>query len=409
MTLRVLFLAERFPPEVAGGGELSAAMVAKAVAAEEDVEVRVITQGDGGRGEVDGVPVSYSIPRAPAAIPDDVSRGELLTARAAPLVARALKEADLVHSVSPRAIPAAVAAAKLARKPATSVMNDTWSTCFTHLHVRRGEYCPECFPKGIRQCIEDIGGNVAATPLLWRQFRRRIKAVRALSGVVAVCPAIERLLRAHDVKAPIAVIPLPMDFGPWEGIGDQEPEPGLVAFIGRMASGKGVLESIEAFATAAKERPGARMLFVGDGPLLDDARRRAEALDMSDRIEFPGWVPPEELPTIYGRAQVVLAPFMRVEAIGRVVLETAAAGRPVVTTDIGGGAEVLHDTSGAGRVVRWDDLGQWSEALGEILDDPSASANMGREARIRLERLYGPKGVGPRYVDFWRSFIEGSS
>jgi hypothetical protein len=80
----ILFLAERFPPEVAGGGELSAAMVARAVADQPGFDVRVLTQGDGTKGEVDGVPVSYTIPRAPDAIPDDIGRAELLTARAAP-------------------------------------------------------------------------------------------------------------------------------------------------------------------------------------------------------------------------------------------------------------------------------------------------------------------------------------
>ena len=280
MTLRVLFLAERYPPDVAGGGELSAAMVARAVADQPNVHVRVITQGDGTVDHLDGIEVMRIIPRAPASLPDDITRAELLTARAAPQTAKALRGADLVHSVSPRAIPTAVAAAKLARKPATSVMNDNWATCFVHSHVRGTEYCPTCFPEGLRECLDDVGGNVSAAPIVWRQFRRRIKAVRSLAGVVAISPTIEALLRAHDVHVPISVIPVPFDPEPWRAATDERPEAGTVLFVGRMAPEKGPLETVETFALAAMDRPRAKLVMVGEGPLLEETRSRAAHLGL---------------------------------------------------------------------------------------------------------------------------------
>jgi glycosyltransferase involved in cell wall biosynthesis len=405
VTLQLLFLAERYPPDIAGGGELSASLVAQAVNALPDVQVRVLTQGDGREGEVEGVPVSYSIPRAPKSLPDDITRAELLTVRMAPLVAKALREADLVHSVSPRAIPAAVAGAKLARKPATAVMNDTWATCFTHSHVRRGEYCPICIPDGLKECLEDIGGNVAASPIIWRQFKRRMKAVSRLSGIVAVSPGIEGLLRQHKLSIPIAMIPQPMDLAAWDAVREVEAQPGLVVFMGRMAPGKGVMESLEAFARAAEGRPEARLILAGDGPMLDEVRKKTETLGISNRVELPGWVPAEEVPRTLAKAQVVMAPFMRVEAFGRVAMETAAAARPVVTTNLWGPVDLIHGEPGAGKVVKWYDTGEWAEALGELLDDPGGSVEMGREARRRLENLYGPDGVGSRYLEFFEGVL----
>ena len=407
MAPSVLFLAERFPPEVAGGGELSAAMVARAVSDLPGFDVRVLTQGDGSEGEVDGVPVSYTIPRAPDAIPDDISRAELLTARATPRVARALKDMDMVHSVSVRTIPTAVAAARLARRPATSVVNDTWATCFTHTHVRGGKYCPECSTRGLRECLADIGGNVAAAPVIWRQFRRRIKAMRRLDGVVAVCPAIKRLLVGHGVKAPVEVIPLPLDLAPFEGAQDARMEAGLVSLVGRLSKGKGVLETVQAFAAASRGREQARLLVVGDGPLLEPARELASRLGLEGRVEFSGWVDPAQLPLVYGRSQVVMAPFMRVEALSRVIIEAAAAGRPVLTTDIGGGTEMLHAEPGAGVVVDWRDREAWAEALGSMLDDPEGCEGMGREARRRVEGMYSDGKVGAAYQRFFEDVIAG--
>jgi glycosyltransferase involved in cell wall biosynthesis len=90
-----------------------------------------------------------------------------------------------------------------------------------------------------------------------------------------------------------------------------------------------------------------------------------------------------------------------------VLLEAAAAGRPVVTTDIGGGTGLLHAVTGAGLVVPWNDAGSWSEALARLLDYPKEASDMGREARRRLEAIYGPGGVAPNYVEFFEEVVGG--
>ena len=139
--------------------------------------------------------------------------------------------------------------------------------------------------------------------------------------------------------------------------------------------------------------------------LMASLRERAKELGIGDGVEFTGWLDPSDLPAVYGRSQVVLAPFMRVEALGRVIIESAAAGRPVLTTDIGGGAEVLHSEPGAGVVVDWQDPEAWVEALGSMLDDPRGCVDMGREARRRVEEMYGPGGVGPNYAMFFKGIL----
>jgi len=403
VTVSVLFLAERYLPEWGGGGELSGALVAELVSRIPGYRTSVLTQGDGGMDYVNGVTVHRTIRRAPTGVPDDLSRGPLLTARAAPSIARAARDADVVHCLSPRAIPAVVAGARLAGVPATSVMNDNWATCFLHTHVRRGRLCTSCTPEGIRECLSDTGGNVRAAPLLLRQFRGRIRALNDLSAVVAVVPSIKRQLEQCGARPPVTFIPNPVDLSSYAGVHAREAEPGLVVFVGRLSTGKGVPEAVGAFAAAAKARGWARMEVVGDGPALGDSRRRARELGVEDRVAFVGFRPPGTMPEVLSRAQVVLAPFVRAEAFGRVGFEAAAAGRPVLTTGLWGGVEVLHQTPGAGVVVPWDDQSAWATALGEMLDDPARCAAMGREARKRVEALYAGDALQRAY----RAFFEG--
>lgn len=405
VAVSVLFLAERYLPEWAGGGELSGALVAELVSRMPGFEVRVLTQGDGSVGTVRGVRVERTVRRAPVGLPDDLGRGPLLTARAAPAIARAAKGADVVHSISPRTIPAAVAGARLAGVPATSVMNDNWATCFMCTHVHGGALCGACTPGGLRECLKEHGGNARAAPLLFREFRSRMGSINALAGVVAVAPAIRRALERCGATSPITVIPPPVDIGAFEGTAGSTAEPGLVLFVGRLSTGKGVLEALEAFAAAASGRPKARLEVVGDGSELEAARRRAHELGVEGHVAFLGLVPPEAMPPLYARAQLVLAPFVRVEAFGRVGIEAAAAGRPVLTTDLWGGAELIDVASGAGTIVPWNDREAWAGALGRMLDDPAGCAAMGREARRRVEAIYADGALERAYSAFFEGVL----
>ena len=407
MAVDVLFVAERYPPDWVGGSELSGALVARLVSRLPGFSARVLTQGDGTVGDVQGVRVERTIRRAAKGVPDDLTRGPLLTVRAAPAIARAARGADVVHSLSTRAIPAVVAGARLAGRPATSVVNDPWAMCFTHSHVRGGRFCGRCTPGGLRECLAETGGNARAAPLLWREFRGRMDSLNGLAGAVAIAPVIRRLLEENGATVPVTIIPVPVDLAAYEGVLGRRAEPGLVMFVGRVSTGKGVLEAIGSFAEAARDRPRARLEIVGDGPMLEGARARARDLGVQDRVAFRGRLPPETMPAELARAQLVWAPFVRVEAFGRVGLEAAAARRPVLTTDLWGGADVLRLEPGAGAVVPWDDVGAWAAALGRMLDDPEGCAAMGLEARKRLEAIYAGSALERAYRAFFEGVLAG--
>ena len=58
--------------------------------------------------------------------------------------------------------------------------------------------------------------------------------------------------------------------------------------VGRFVAKKGPLQTLEAFALAARGRPRLRLVMVGEGPLLDACRDRAVALGIADRVDFAG-------------------------------------------------------------------------------------------------------------------------
>ena len=92
------------------------------------------------------------------------------------------------------------------------------------------------------------------------------------------------------------------------------------------------------------------------------------ALGLDDRVHFLGPLPNDRLNVPLSAADVfVLA--TSYEGWANVFLEAMACGLPVVTTDVGGNAQVVNDPS-LGRTVPFGDQGSLQKAISEALTTP---------------------------------------
>lgn len=120
--------------------------------------------------------------------------------------------------------------------------------------------------------------------------------------------------------------------------------------------------------------PGARLVFVGDGP--DRAALEAQA---PDSVSFVGHQ--DDVAPWYQQADVVVQP-SRYEGLSLTVLEALSCGRPVVAGDAVGMREVIGD---AGAVVPVGDVAALAAAVKERLENPKRAAKEGEAARQRVE------------------------
>ncbi len=144
------------------------------------------------------------------------------------------------------------------------------------------------------------------------------------------------LRRDFGQRLPITVIPegieLPGTF-PDEAPGadpDGEVERTTILSVGRLESYKGVERVVRAMAFLPQTH---RLVVVGQGPDRDLIERAASDADVADRVVMRGRVPDEELLAWYQRAAVFISMSAH-ESFGLAVLEAAAAGVPVVASDI---------------------------------------------------------------------------
>lgn len=151
-----------------------------------------------------------------------------------------------------------------------------------------------------------------------------------------------------------------------------------VIHVGRIAAEKNLALALRAFRALQARHPGARMVFVGDGP------QRAALQRSHPDVVFTGTRHGADLARHLASADLFLFP-SRSETFGNVVLEAMAAGVPQVAFALGAAAEHLCDGR-HGACVDGDDAA-FVDAAVRLADAPDARRAMalaGREAMRRL-------------------------
>lgn len=142
-------------------------------------------------------------------------------------------------------------------------------------------------------------------------------------------------------------------------------------FVGELRLLKGI--DLLVGALARLDRP-ATLVMAGDGPDAGQLRALIAQNGLKDRITLAGVQPARQM---FARGRCVLVP-SRAESLPYIVLEAAAAGKPVIATDVGGIGEIFGPT--ASSLIAPDSVEALGRAMQSWLDDPEA---MEAEAALR--------------------------
>ncbi len=161
--------------------------------------------------------------------------------------------------------------------------------------------------------------------------------------------------------------------------------PRLILFVGQLRYYKGVDYLIRAMPHV----DGLALLAGGA-----NSRRHAElealarSVGVAERVVFLGQQE-QSLPALYHACDVFALPSVeRSEAFGIVQLEAMAAGRPIVSTDIGTGVAWVNQHAITGIVVPPREPEALAAALSQILDDPALSAQLSVAGRRRVNENF---------------------
>ena len=193
---------------------------------------------------------------------------------------------------------------------------------------------------------------------------------------------------------PVATIPNGLDIASYEqGI---KKVPGRVAFLGRDEPRKGLAILREAWPLVLSGQPGAVLNVIGvDSP---DPGPNPVA-----NVEYAGRVNETEKRRLLGEASIMVAPNLRGESFGLVVVEAMAAGCAVVASDVPAFRAVVGD---AAELVPPGSPPDLANAIARLLSDPSAIEALGIAARNRA-RDFDWSRVLPQYRACYQKAIAG--
>jgi glycosyltransferase involved in cell wall biosynthesis len=155
-----------------------------------------------------------------------------------------------------------------------------------------------------------------------------------------------------------------------------------IVYLGELRGLKGVDVLIDAVASL---RDGGRALtakLVGEGSDRAALEAKVAALGLSDRIEFCGARPTREA---LAMGRLVVLP-SRAESLPYVVLEAAAAGKPLVATNVGGIPEIFGPY--ADRLVAPGDAAALAQAIAATLDRPANARDRAGALRARIAEKF---------------------
>jgi glycosyltransferase involved in cell wall biosynthesis len=158
----------------------------------------------------------------------------------------------------------------------------------------------------------------------------------------------------------------------------------LVTWLGRMTEIKRVDDLLRAFADLRGRGIDAVLALVGDGPNRDGLQRLAEQLGVADAVRFAGFR--RDVGSVYAASDAVALTSAN-EGTPVSLIEAMAAGRAVVTTDVGGVRDVV-DGGRAGLLVPSGDAEAFADGLEALWRRPELRRELGKAGRGRVVARY---------------------
>lgn len=182
----------------------------------------------------------------------------------------------------------------------------------------------------------------------------------------------------------------------------------LAAYIGVMGPQDGV-DIVVLMADLVVHQMGRQdvsFTLIGSGDCFDELVEMRDRLDLGDYVEFTGRVPDDQVAAILSTADVGISPDPKnplndVSTMNK-TMEYMAFGLPVVAFDL---RETRVSAGEAAVYATPNDVGELTQLLVELIDDPARREVMGAAARARIERELAWPHQAARYATVLEGLI----
>lgn len=271
------------------------------------------------------------------------------------------------------------AAARQVGVPHIQMLHDFQLSCLAATRFRDGRNCENaCLP-------------CRAFSTLTRRLSRKVRHVVANSHYTRdLYKRLGFFSGAHTFDVIYGAVPLPHASAIVRAVDSRI----RVGFLGRLHPTKGIRVLLDAFIRTA--RPDLVLRIAGSGAEAYEAELRAEA--GGHAVEFLGHTPANEF---LREIDVLVVPSLWHEPMGRVVIEAAMHGVPVVAANRGGISELFVEGS-----TGWSfDPGEPAQLEARLRSLTRAELQQMKEACRNSAQLYGPDVVADKWIQLYKHVL----
>src|SRR4051794_14151485 len=176
-----------------------------------------------------------------------------------------------------------------------------------------------------------------------------------------------------------------------------------ILVVARLVRHKGHAVLLESLARLRDEGLRLDLTVAGDGEERRPLNELAVSLALSEQVRFLGAVGQDELPDLYGEADVFCLPTLA-EAVGVVNMEAMATGLPVVSSRLMGVPELVEDGV-SGLLVEPGDSDGLAEALRTLAGDPKMRRQMGEAGRRKVEAEFDATAEAAKLAGLFSDYV----
>lgn len=238
------------------------------------------------------------------------------------------------------------------------------------------------------------------------QLRCQALAFRFCDRVVCNSEAAGRRLQAQGIpERKIAIIPnglRPEIFAAASPLVPLSHGILRIGMIARMnARSKNHALLLRAAARLTAKLPNLEFLLAGDGPLRPELETLACKLGIKHCVSFLG--DRQDIPAVLASLDISVVPSSS-ESLSNTIVESMAAGVPVVATDVGGTPEIISDGQ-TGLLVRSGHEDELAGAIGRFVAQPSLRAACARKAKEVALSRFSLRSVADLYEQLYQDVL----
>ena len=282
-----------------------------------------------------------------------------------------------------------------------------------HTHSSKAGLIGRCaaWVAGVPRIMHTVHGwsfhDFMGQPARWMfiQMERLLARVSDVLAVVSLSCRDKGLMNMVGVASQYTLLRAGVDLDAWRLAGNRklsraEPRDAdvVVGCVANCKAQKNPLDFVRVAALVLKDTPRVRFVYVGDGPLREEAIALARELGVESKVQFLGWVADPKA-VAAGFDLFLLTSLW--EGLPCVFPEILSMGVPVVATNVDGAPEIIREGKN-GYLCQPGDVGALAQRIVTLINNPTLRAGMSEAAAESVQAEYGFDAMADKTAALYR-------